>query len=355
MDTLLQRISRISPVDSSLAAVAQVRLDNLTKPQGSLGRLEELAKRMHCIQASAESPRPRLAADPALIYTVAGDHGVVEEGICLYPQEVTRQMVLNFLTGGAGISVLARSAGADLMVVDAGCLGGPFPEHERLIQRKIAPCTANFAKGPAMDEGTCTDALLLGMDLAEQAAEKGYRVLGLGEMGIGNSTSATALYCAYLGLTPREVASPGANLPPQGVLRKIKVVEQSFKINADAVLSGDPFRILAAVGGLEIAVMAGMYLGAALHKLVVVTDGFISTAAYTAAWKICPDVSGYTLFSHGSDAKIRAALGSEPLLQLGLRLGEGTGAVLTLPILRAAADMYNDMATFGEAGVSSAD
>ena len=359
MDTLLQRISRISPVDSSLAVEAQSRLDNLTKPQGSLGRLEELAVRLHCIQASAASPWPRLVADPALIYTVAGDHGVMEEGVSPYPQEVTRQMVLNFLAGGAAVNVLARTAGADLMVVDAGCLGGPFPEHEGLIQRKVAPGTANLAQGPAMDETACANALLLGMDLAEQAAEKGYRVLGLGEMGIGNTTAATALYCAYFGFTPKEMAGPGAGLPPEGVARKVRVVAQGLEANANAVRSKDAFGILAALGGLEIAVLAGMYLGAALHKLVAVADGFISTAAYAAAWKLCPAVSGYTLFSHGSaeqgHGKVLAILEAKPLLQLGLRLGEGTGAALTFPLLRAVAAMYNDMATFGEAGVNSAE
>ncbi|MBA4357349.1 MAG: nicotinate-nucleotide--dimethylbenzimidazole phosphoribosyltransferase, partial [Desulfovibrio sp.] len=185
---LAAAIDRIRPVDRSLAASGQAHLDNLTKPQGSLGRLEELALQLYLVQGG-KPPQ----ADPCRVYTVAGDHGVVEEGVSLFPQEVTRQMVANFVNGGAGINVLARTAGAELFVVDAGCLGGGFDEHPQLIQGKVAPGTANFTKGPAMTREQCVQALLLGLNLADRALADGVRVLGTGDMGIGNTTPSTAL------------------------------------------------------------------------------------------------------------------------------------------------------------------
>lgn len=347
-------LAGIRPVDQSLAPAAQARLDNLTKPRGSLGRLEELALRLALISGGAAP-----AADPARIYTIAGDHGVAAEGVSLFPQEVTRQMLLNFLAGGAGINVLARANGIDLKVVDAGCLGGEFAPHPNLIQRKVVPGTANLAQGPAMTPEQCLGALLLGADLADEAAAQGFRSLGAGDMGIANTTPSTALFCAFLGLDPRDVAGPGTGLAPAAVLRKVEVVRRGLAANAEAVASGDPLRILAALGGLEIAALAGLVLGAAKNRLAVAVDGFISTAAYLAAVQLAPAAADYAFLSHASAepgyARIMAALAGRPLLHLDLRLGEGTGAALALTVMRSACAIYNEMASFASAGVSTAE
>lgn len=347
-------LDAIRPVDKGLLVPAQAHLDNLTKPRGSLGRLEEIAARMYCIAGGA---RP-LTIDPARIFTIAGDHGVAQEGVSPFPQEVTRQMVLNFLSGGAGINVLCRTAGVDLRVVDAGCLGGAFPEHPALIQRKIAEGTANMAHGPAMSRETCERALLLGMSLAAEAAADGCRCVGTGDMGISNTTPSTALYSAYLGLDPAAITGPGAGLDSDAMRHKVDVIRRALDVNGAAVASGDPVEILAALGGLEIATLAGLVLGAARHGIACVIDGFISTAAFTAAWKICPHVRDYCFLSHASAEPgyrhVVDALEAGPLLHLGLRLGEGTGGALAVFLLRAAADIFNDMATFADAGVSEA-
>jgi nicotinate-nucleotide--dimethylbenzimidazole phosphoribosyltransferase len=344
-------LNAIAPVDLGLEPAARAHLDNLTKPRGSLGRLEDLAARLVCIQGGGAP-----AVDPARIYTVAGDHGVAAEGVSLFPQEVTRQMVLNFLNGGAGINVLSRTSGVQLFVVDAGCLGGEFPEHPALIQGKVAPGTGNLAAGPAMSEEQCVQALLLGVSLADRAAAEGVRVLGTGDMGIANTTPSTALYCAYLGFAPREVTGPGTGLAADAVVRKAQVIERALAANAGAVASGDPLAVLAALGGLEIACLAGLILGGAKNRQAVCVDGFISTAAYAAAWKLCPRVREYCVLSHASaepgHARAVAALGLSPVLDLGLRLGEGTGAAMTVFVLRCAADIYNRMASFASAGVS---
>jgi len=345
-------LAAIHPVDRGLAPAAQAHLDNLTKPQGSLGRLEEFALRMVLIQGGAAP-----ASDPARIYTIAGDHGVAAEGVSLFPQEVTRQMVLNFVNGGAGINVLTRTNRIDLRMVDAGCLGGEFDPHPSLIQRKVAPGTANLAKGPAMTEEQCLAALLLGADLADQSAAEGFRSLGTGDMGIANTTPSTALYCAYLGLDPLDIAGPGTGLAPAAVARKAEVIRRGLAVNAAAVTSGDPLRILAALGGLEIAALAGLILGAAKNRMIVAVDGFISTAAYVAAVHLAPAVADYAFFSHASaeqgHAKIMAAIQGRPLLHLDMRLGEGTGAALALTVLRSACAIYNEMASFASAGVST--
>ncbi len=350
---LLDLIAAIDPVDHGHDPAGQAHLDNLTKPRGSLGRLEELALQLHRIQGGA---RP-LAADPARIFTIAGDHGVAAEGVSLFPQEVTRQMVLNFLNGGAGINVLCATAGIDLRVVDAGCLGDDFEPHPQLVRRKVAPGTANMTHGPAMTREQCEAALLLGADLAAQAAADGCRCVGTGDMGIANTTPSTALYCAYLGLDPEAVTGPGTGLDAHGVARKAQVIRAALAANRQAIATGDPVDILAAVGGLEIAALAGLILGAARHRLVAVIDGFISTAAYTAAWKIAPAVAGYCVFSHASAEQGHAAilrkLDIRPLLDLGLRLGEGTGGALSIFLLRSAADIFEKMATFGDAGVDA--
>ncbi len=352
-DRLNSVISAISPVDRALAPMGQAHLDNLTKPQGSLGRLEELALQLFLVQNGL----PPQAA-PCRVYTVAGDHGVVEEGVSLFPQEVTRQMVLNFVGGGAGINVLANTAGAELYVVDAGCLGGPFPDHPRLIQGKVAQGTANLAKAPAMTEEECLRALLLGVELADRALAEGVRVLGTGDMGIGNTTPSTALYCALLGLDPAPMTGPGTGLAPRAVSHKTQVIQRALALHAPVIASSSPLAILAALGGLEIACLAGLIIGGARNRQLVCVDGFISTAACLAAWKLAPHTADYTVLAHASaepgHALAVAHMGKRPLLDLGLRLGEGTGAALCMFLLKSAAAIYNDMASFASAGVSEA-
>ena len=345
-------VAAIRPVDESLEAPARAHLDDLTKPQGSLGRLEDFAAQLYKI-AGGKAP----GVDPARIYTVAGDHGVVKGGVSLYPQEVTRQMVANFLNGGAGINVLARTAGVDVAVVDAGSAGGPYPEHEGLIQMKVAEGTEDLSEGPAMTIDQCVHALANGIRLADDAAAEGLRAVGTGEMGIGNTTPSTALYCAYLGARPEEMTGPGTGLGAEAIRRKREIIRKGLEINTEAIQSGDPVRILAALGGYEIATLAGLILGAAKNHLAVAVDGFISTAAAVAAWKICPHVLDYMFFGHTSaepgHIKAVGAMRARPILDLGLRLGEGTGAVMALFTLRSAANIYNEMATFSQAGVDS--
>jgi len=346
-------LAAIQPVDQSQAVKGQAHLDNLTKPQGSLGRLEDLALQMFLIK---EGQAPQ--ADPMRIYTVAGDHGVNAEGVSVFPQEVTRQMILNFLNGGAGINILAETAGAQLYVVDAGSCGGSYDEHPNLIQAKIAPGTANLAKGPAMPREQCLEALMLGISLADRAHAEGVQVLGTGDMGISNTTPSTALYCAYLGLEPESMTGPGTGLDAEGVVSKAAVIRRGLTANKEVIKSGDPLDILAALGGLEIATLAGLIIGGAKNRQLVCVDGFISTAAYTAAWKICPAIKDYCVISHASaePGHVTAvkAMDLDPLLSLGFRLGEGTGAACAMYLVRSAADMYNKMATFADAGVNEA-
>jgi nicotinate-nucleotide--dimethylbenzimidazole phosphoribosyltransferase len=349
---LKAHIARIDPLSPALAKSGQAHLDDLTKPQGSLGRLEELALKLYMIQ---EGNPPK--ADPAIIYACAGDHGVVAEGVSTYPQEVTRQMVQNFLEGGAGINAISRVAGTELLVVDAGCQGGEFPPHPGLISAKVAPGTANMAKGPAMTREQCLKALLLGIELADKAKAEGFACLGTGDMGIGNTTPSTALYSAYLGIAPEILTGPGTGLNAEGVKHKAEVIRRCLEVNRQAVASADSLAILAALGGLEIACLAGLILGGAANRLMVLVDGFISTASFVAAWKLCPVVDQYCVFSHGSaepgHKAVLEALGVKPVLDLGLRLGEGTGSALALLILRSAAAVFNEMATFSQAGVST--
>lgn len=348
LHTVLQAIE---PTNKTLDAKAKARLDELSKPNDSLGRLEELARQIYCIQ-NGVTP---ITADPARIYTVAGDHGVNAEGVSVVPSAVTYQMTCNFLRGGAGINVLADTAGAELMVVDAGTLAGEYPDSPRLLKRRIANGTANIAKGPAMSRQQCLQALLLGIELAEQAAQKGIRAVGTGEMGISNTTPSTALFSAFLHLEPDTITGTGGGISKETVLWKTRVIKQALAANNTAIKSNDAIAILAALGGLEIATITGLIIGSARHRLIAVIDGFISTAAYVAAWKLCPAVKDYCIFSHTSAERgfpvIAEALDIYPLLDLGLRLGEGTGSAVAMFLLRAGCNIFNDMATFSEAKV----
>lgn len=344
-------IARIRPLEHHYFDQAQAHLDMQTKPRGSLGTLESVACRLVAI---AEG---KPVVDPARIYTCAGDHGVAAQGVSLFPQEVTRQMVENFTNGGAGINVLTRTAGVDLKVVDAGCLGGPFAAHPDIIQCKVAAGTADLSIGPAMTREQCLQALENGVRLAQTAYDEGYKTLGTGEMGIANTTPATALFCAYLDLDPTLVTGPGTGLASEAVRHKAGVIAKALELHKTTIDQGNAIDILAAVGGYEIATLAGMLLGGASLRMNLVIDGFISTSAFVAARAICPTVTEYAFFAHASAepgfAPVMASLDTTPLLYLGLRLGEGTGAAMAIFLLRCAANIYTDMATFEAAGVNS--
>lgn len=355
--------SRIRPVAPADLAAARAHLDSLTKPVGSLGRLETLAARLWAMTGGLP-----IKVEPALMLTVAGDHGIAARGVSPFPQAVTRQMVANFLAGGAAINVLCAANGLALRVVDAGCAGGPFPEHPLLLDRRQGDGTADMSEGPAMSLATCEAALRAGFALAKDAHAEGFRTLGLGEMGIANSTAATALYCALLDLAPEAVTGPGAGAEPPMIARKAALVAQALRVNAEAVAQG-PLETLSALGGFEIAVMCGAMLGAAAEGMPVLVDGFISTSACAAALAIAPELAGYAILTHvsaepGYAAAIRrmtdaaaphaaCADWGEPLLSLGLRLGEGTGAALAWPLVKSAAAVCNEMATLASAGVSA--
>jgi len=347
----------IEPLRQQDLDAAQAHLDDLTKPRGSLGRLEDLARRLYAMRRG----QVPLRVQPALMLTVAGDHGVAAQGVSPFPQAVTRQMVQNFFGGGAAINVLCRSMGMELRVVDAGCAGGPFAPNPMLLDCRLGDGTADMTLGPAMSVETCLKGLRAGVKLAHDAADKGYQCLGVGEMGIANSTAGTALYCALLHLEPEVMAGPGAGADAAMVKHKAQVVRKALAVNEKAVRSGDPLKVLAALGGYEIVVMSGIMLGAASRRLPVLVDGFICSAAYVAALHICPVLAEYAVLSHASAeqghgralARLEEATPEQrPLLHLDMRLGEGTGGAVAYGLLRCAADIYNDMATFSAAGVA---
>jgi nicotinate-nucleotide--dimethylbenzimidazole phosphoribosyltransferase len=337
----------IRPVDERARAAARRELDRKTKPRGSLGRLEELAVRIAGIRGSIE-----LEPMPAAIVVAAADHGVAREGVSAYPQEVTRQMLANFAAGGAAVSVLARQAGAELVVVDAGVVE-PF-SHASVLDRRIGPGTADSALGPAMTVEHAAEAIRHGEALARELAEHGAAVVAVGDMGIGNTTSASALCCVLLGREPRAMCGAGTGLDEAGIAHKIGVVERILDCNRPD--SDDALWVLAAVGGFEIALLVGVMLGAAANGAVVVLDGFITGSAALVAARLEPEVSDYLVASHLSPepghAAVLAELGLEPLLDLGLRLGEGSGAALAVPLVEAARAILVDMATFESAGVT---
>jgi nicotinate-nucleotide--dimethylbenzimidazole phosphoribosyltransferase len=288
--------------------------------------------------------------------TIAGDHGVVREGVAAAPQETTGRMMAAFLQGGGAINALCAAAGVDFLLVDAGIAARPdLPPHPALRRAGIGPGVANIARGPAMGRKECLKALELGLSLAGEAGDKGYAALGTGEMGIGNSTASSALLCAYLVLPAAEMTGAGAGIPPAGLARKTEVITGALALHAKAVREKDPLARLAALGGYEIAALAGLILGGAARRLPVVIDGFIATAAFAAARSLAPATGDYCFFSHLSAESghrlALKALGQNPLLDLGLRLGEGTGSALGLFLLDAAARVFNDMATLESAGI----
>ena len=343
-------------LDTVAGEAARARQDRLTKPPGSLGRLEEVAAVLAAMQGR-EKPGLR---NP-WITVFAGDHGVVAEGVAAYPQAVTGQMLSNFVAGGAAVAVLAREIGARLEVVDAGTLVAEPPPG--VIADKPARGTGNFAREAAMAPGQLDHALEAGRRAAERALTSGADLFIGGEMGIGNSTVAAALGCALLSLAGVELAGPGTGLDPSGVSRKAEVIDRALVLHGlrTGPATGDVFahRALQLVGGFELAGLAGAYIACAQAGLPVLVDGFIATAAALAACRLNPSVRGWLLFAHRSaepgHARLLAALDARPLLNMDLRLGEGSGAAAAFPLLRLACALHGGMSTFAEAGVSDGD
>jgi nicotinate-nucleotide--dimethylbenzimidazole phosphoribosyltransferase len=280
---------------------------------------------------------------------MVGDHGVAAERADLYPQAATRRMVRTILDGGAAINALSQIASAELFVVDAGCVGGPLEAHPQLVSIRLGEGTGNIAAGPAMSPETCARAVLAGAGMAAKASGMGYRCIGIGEMGVAGSIAAAALFCAYLGLEPEGLEEPGAGEPSAGLEHTIQVVRKALESNKSAVVSEEPLAVLAALGGFEIAVMTGVILGAARYKLPVAVDGNVAAAALVTAEVLCPVVAGYCFLSHAPAEPGHAGMAHwlrthPPLLDLGMRLGEGAGSALAFVVLRAAAAIYSDMA-----------
>ena len=329
------------------AAAARAAFDAKTKPRGSLGELEALAVRIAAIRGTA-SPGPLRAA----VVVAAGDHGYAARGVSAYPQEVTAQMLANFAAGGAAINVLARTAGARLVVVDAGVLR-PV-EHPAIRSLRVGAGTADATEGPAMPREQALAGIAAGAELAAELAADGIGVVALGDMGIGNTTAASALCAALLPAEPEAVCGRGTGIDEEGLARKVEVVRRALAAN-DVM---DPVSALAALGGHEIAFLVGVCLGAAAEGAVVLLDGFVTGAAALVAARLAPDAAGRLVASHRSPepghALVLADLGLRPLLDLGLRLGEGSGAALALPLVGAALAILADMATFEAAGVTDA-
>jgi nicotinate-nucleotide--dimethylbenzimidazole phosphoribosyltransferase len=351
MGRLEETIKSIKPIDQSFLEKAQNRLDSLTKPRGSLGKLEDFAKKVVAIK---EELPPRMKKKR--IVTIAADHGVAEEGISAFPKEVTRQMVINFLRGGAGINVLSRHVGAQVVVVDIG-VDHDFGDVEGLIIRKIRRGTGNISKGPAMERREAVEALLIGIELSDMAYQDGIDVIGLGDMGIGNTTPSSALLAAITGMDVSRVTGKGSGIDDTTLVKKIKVIEKALEINRPN--PSDPIDCLAKVGGLEIGAIAGVILGCASRRIPVVIDGFISTAGALIAYGLNPLVKSYIFASHISVEKGHRIMLDHmdlvPMFDLSLRLGEGTGAALGISLIEASVKILNEMSTFESAGVSEAE
>ncbi|MBF0329524.1 MAG: nicotinate-nucleotide--dimethylbenzimidazole phosphoribosyltransferase [Nitrospirae bacterium] len=341
-------LKEICSVNKEWFEIAQKRLDNLTKPPGSLGRLEEFARRLVAI---SQDKMPSI--DKKVVFTFAADHGITAEGVSAYPKEVTPQMVFNFLRGGAGINVLARHAGAEVVVVDIG-VDYDFEKLEGLRAEKVMRGTKNFAKGAAMTREEAVKCIEVGISLAEEFAVKGYKLFGTGDMGIGNTTPSSAIASVLTGRTVAEVTGKGTGISDDALQGKIKTIESAIKLNGPD--PKDALDVLAKVGGAEIGGIAGLVLGAAANRIPVVVDGFISTAGALIAYCIEPKVVDYIFAAHNSveigHKAMLEKMGLSPMLDLNLRLGEGTGAALAMTLIEAGLKIYKEMATFGEAGVS---
>ena len=349
MKEILDYIKEIKVVDTSIDEKVQKQLDSLTKPPGSLGRLEEIVKDVARISQKS-SPKIRKKT----IFVMAGDHGVAESGVSAFPAEVTPQMVLNFLNGGAAINVLASHAGCETKVVDMG-VNYDFQNAPGLIDRKIGHGTKNIANGPAMSEEETVKAVMAGIRLAEEAAKDGSDIIGTGEMGIANTTPSTAIFCALLAFSPEDITGSGTGLDEKGISLKAQVIQKALKKNEPY---GSALETLMKLGGFEIAGLVGLILGSAKMNVPVVVDGFISTAAALVAMEAAPYVRRKLFFAHLSDErghkKVLEKLDVKPILDLDMRLGEGSGAALAISVIDASLKIFNEMATFESAGVADA-
>lgn len=339
----------IPPIDIAAARQAQARQNSLTKPPGSLGRLEEISIQLAGMKAD---PIPEVSRKAVIV--MAADHGIAMKGVSAFPVEVTKQMVLNFLSGGAAINVLARQAGASMTIVDIGVASDFDPSLPGLLQRKVAHGTCNMAEGPAMTRTETETALVCGMDVLAQVADNGLDLIATGDMGIGNTTPSSAIVAVMTGLPVAKVTGRGTGLDDGGLTHKVMMIEQAITVNKPD--PNDALDVLCKVGGLEIAGLAGVMIAAASRRIPVVVDGFISTAAAMIAAGLAPDARHYMFGSHQSveigHRAMHKHLGLTPLLDLNLRLGEGTGAVLAFHLIEAASRLLREMATFAEAGVS---
>jgi nicotinate-nucleotide--dimethylbenzimidazole phosphoribosyltransferase len=344
---LSEVIEHIEPLNEEGIEHASKHLDQLTKPPGSLGKLEAIAKQLAGITGETI---PLL--DKKAVIVMAGDHGVCEEGVSAFPAEVTPQMVLNFLHGGAAVNVLARHAGAEVVCVDIGV--NADLEHPKLVSRKVKKGTSNIARGAAMTREEAEQSILVGVEVVDDLVKQGYRLFATGEMGIGNTTPSSAILCALTGIPASEAVGRGTGIDDSRWLHKIDVVKRALEVNE--VDAADPLGVLAKVGGLEIAGLVGVILGAAKNRCPVVIDGFISSAAALVASKLAPLSRGYILASHQSQElghrSLLEAIGLNAMLQMDMRLGEGTGAVLSFSLIDAAGHIMREMATFESAGVS---
>lgn len=339
----------VARVDEGVSALAEARQTQLTKPAGSLGRLERLA-----IQLAALQGTERPAVERVQISVFAADHGVAAEGVSAFPQEVTVMMIANFRQGGAAISALSRELGAELEVIDVGAASATA-HLEGVLQYRAGNGTANFCSSAAMEPAQLTTAMQAGREAIARAIERGTQLFIAGEMGIANTTSASAVAAALLGLPATELAGPGTGLDAHGVDHKAEVIARALNYHQQALQAG-PLAVLQHLGGFEIAAMSGAYIAAAQAGLPVLVDGFISSVAALVALRLRPDIAPWLIFSHASaepgHARVVSAIGVRPLLDLGMRLGEGSGAAVCVPLLRLACALHNNMATFAEAGVA---
>ena len=351
MRALEQVLQKIEPLDDRAMAAARARQDTLTKPQGSLGRLEELSVKLAGIKGE---PIPKI--HHKAIVTMAADHGVAIEGVSAYPREVTAQMVLNFLHGGAAINVLARHVGARVIFVDMG-VASEIKPHAALLSRKIAYGTNDMAKGPAMSREQAIEAIKVGIEIVGQEIKNGLDIIGTGDMGIGNTTPSSAITAAITGEPVARVTGRGTGLDNIQLAHKVEIIEKVLRVNQPR--ADDAIDVLSKVGGFEIGGLCGVILGAAAHRIPVVIDGFISGAAALIAVRLSPRAKDYLIASHCSveigHKAILKYLGLKPILDLEMRLGEGTGAALGISIAEAAAKILSEMATFAEAGVSKSE
>lgn len=343
---LYQVIEQIKPLNEEIMKKVKDHVDNLTKPLGSLGRIEELA-----IQVAGITNQERPTVQSPAIIVAAADHGIVSEGVSAFPQELTKLMIDNFIKGGAAINVFGRQIGATVTVVDVGVNGEI--DSDQVVNKKVKHGTNNFLYEPAMSEEEAIKAIEAGMEVANQLINSGHKLLITGEMGIGNTTASSALIAAFTKEPVEKVVGFGTGLDKEGHAHKISVIKQALEKHQ--LERKDPLKIFAKIGGLEIGALAGVILQGAARKIPVIVDGLISSAAALVAYELCPTIQDHLIISHrsvepGQEALFRY-LNKQPLLNLNLRLGEGTGAALAYPLVDAACRMLSEMATFDDLGI----